>query len=245
MKIQVPEPSLVVLVGASGSGKSSFARKHFKGTEIVSSDFCRGLVSDAENDQTATDAAFEVLHLIAKKRLEARRLTVVDATNVQAEARRPLVKLAKELHVFAEAIVLDVPPKICDARNRQRPDRDFGPHVVRQQSADLRRSLRGLAREGFRHVYVLREPEEIDAVEIARQRLWTDRRDDPGPFDIIGDVHGCYDELVDLLRALGYRVEGTREAPDVRPPEGRRAFFVGDLVDRGPDSPGVLRLAMH
>ncbi|WP_437299771.1 polynucleotide kinase-phosphatase [Sorangium sp. So ce426] len=240
----VPSLSLVVLVGASGSGKSTFARAHFKPTEILSSDHYRGVVSDDENDQAASGAAFEVLHFIAGKRLASGRLAVVDATNVQADARRPLVALAREHHVLPVAIVLDMPEKLCHARNAGRPDRQFGPHVVRGQSRELRRSLKELRREGFRYVHVLSSPEEVAAATIERQRLWTDRRDERGPFDIIGDVHGCFDELVELLEALGYKLEGLPDAPRVSPPEGRRAIFLGDLVDRGPRSPDVLRLAM-
>lgn len=149
----ISELSLVVLVGVSGSGKSTFARRHFKATEILSSDVCRGLVSDDENNQAATGDAFEVLHFIARKRLAAGKLTVVDATNVQPEARKPLVQLAREFHCLPVAIVLDVPERVAHERNRSRPDRDFGPHVIRQQAAQLHRSLRGLEREGFRHVH--------------------------------------------------------------------------------------------
>ncbi|WP_437993615.1 polynucleotide kinase-phosphatase [Sorangium sp. So ce145] len=240
----VPSLSLVVLVGASGSGKSTFARAHFKPTEILSSDHYRGVVSDDENDQAASASAFEVLHFIAGKRLASGRLAVVDATNVQADARRPLVALAREHHVLPVAIVLDMPEKLCHARNAGRPDRQFGPHVVRGQSRELRRSLKELRREGFRYVHVLSSPEEVAAATIERQRLWTDRRDERGPFDIIGDVHGCFDELVELLEALGYKLEGLPDAPRASHPEGRRAIFLGDLVDRGPRSPDVLRLAM-
>ncbi|HLJ88456.1 MAG TPA: polynucleotide kinase-phosphatase, partial [Candidatus Angelobacter sp.] len=131
-----------------------------------------------------------------------------------------------------------------------RPDRQFGPHVVRNQARDLRRSLRGLEREGFRHVFVLSSPEEVDAVKVVRERLWTNLRHEHGPFDIIGDVHGCYEELVALLQSLGYRIEHKSEGsegpegPDVTVPAGRRAIFVGDLVDRGPGIPDVLRLVM-
>ncbi|WP_437871963.1 polynucleotide kinase-phosphatase [Sorangium sp. So ce363] len=240
----VPSLSLVVLIGASGSGKSTFARAHFKPTEILSSDHYRGVVSDDENDQAASGAAFEVLHFIAGKRLASGRLAVVDATNVQADARRPLVALAREHHVLPVAIVLDMPEKLCHARNAGRPDRQFGPHVVRGQSRELRRSLKELRREGFRYVHVLSSPEEVAAATIERQRLWTDRRDERGPFDIIGDVHGCFDELVELLEALGYKLEGLPDAPRASHPEGRRAIFLGDLVDRGPRSPDVLRLTM-
>src|SRR6476619_4898944 len=144
MKITVPELSFVLLIGPSGCGKSTLALKLFKLTEVLSSDYCRGLVSDNENDQTATKDAFEVLHFIARKRLAAGRLTVVDATNVQPEARKPLVALAREFHVLPVAIVLNLPDKLCHERNHSRPDRQFGPHVVRNQSQQLRRSLRGL-----------------------------------------------------------------------------------------------------
>src|SRR5438045_1835492 len=113
MQITLPELSLVVLIGASGSGKSTFARKHFKPTEALSSDFCRGLVSDDENDQAATKDAFDILHYITAKRLAAGKLVVVDATNVQPEARKPLVALAREYHCLPVAIVLDVPERVC------------------------------------------------------------------------------------------------------------------------------------
>src|SRR5438270_775352 len=216
MNLQIPELSLVVLIGPSGSGKSTFAQRHFKPTEVLSSDFCRGLVSDDENNQAATGDAFDVLHYVAAKRLAAGRLTVVDATNVQVEARRPLVELAREYHCLPVAIVLDLPEALCQERNEARPDRAFGPHVVRQQIQQLRRSLGGLRREGFRHIFVLRSPEEVEAATIERQPLWNNRKDDHGPFDIIGDVHGCFDELVELLGKLGYRVDGIhrRDAED-------------------------------
>src|SRR5439155_25479793 len=106
MNILIPELSLVVLIGVSGSGKSSFGRKHFKLTEVISSDFCRGLVSDDENDLAATKDAFEILHFIAAKRLAAGKLTVIDATNVQVDARKPLLALAREYDVLPIAIAL-------------------------------------------------------------------------------------------------------------------------------------------
>ncbi|MEJ7843104.1 MAG: polynucleotide kinase-phosphatase [Rubrobacter sp.] len=243
-EISIPELCLVVLVGASGSGKSSFAKEHFSPTEVLSSDFCRGLVSDDENDQAATKDAFEVLNFIAAKRLAAGRLVVVDATNVQREARKPLVALAREHDVLPIAIVLDLPEKLCRERNLSRPDRDFGPHVVRNQTRQLRRSLKGLKREGFRHVAVLSSPEEVAAATVGRRRLWTDRKDEAGPFDIVGDVHGCADELVELLEKLGYEVRNGEGEFEVTPPEGRQAIFLGDLVDRGPKTPDVLRLVM-
>lgn len=244
MKITIPELSLVLLVGPSGCGKSTFARQQFKSTEVLSTDYCRGLVSDNENDQTSTKEAFEVLHFIARKRLAAGRLTVIDATNVQPDSRKPLVALAREFHVMPIAIVFDFPEKLCHERNRTRPDRDFGPHVVRNQSQQLRRSIRGLEREGFRGVHVFKSPEESEGLEIERQPMWTNRRDEHGPFDIIGDVHGCFDELQELLATLGYSVEKNGDRYRVRTPEGRKAVFLGDLVDRGPKIPEVLKLVM-
>ncbi len=246
-KLKIPEPSLVLLIGPSGSGKSTFARKHFKPTEILSSDFCRGLVSDDETDQAATNDAFEVLHFIAAKRLAAGKLTVIDATNVQVEARKPLIALAREYHYLTAAIVFNMPAKLCQERNEARPDRDFKPHVVRQQSQQLRRSLRNLKREGFRNfLYVMSTPEAVEAADVERQPLWTNRTDEHGPFDIIGDIHGCFDELVELLKALGYEVSTQQNGdPLVESPHGRKAVFVGDFVDRGPKVPEVLRLVMQ
>src|SRR6516164_4246488 len=161
MKIAIPRLSLVVLVGPSGSGKSTFARRHFLPTEILSSDACRGMVSDNETDQAATNDAFAVLHFIAGKRLALGRLTVIDATNVQPEARKPLVQLARQYHCLPVAIVLNLPENLCQERNQSRIERDFGPHVVRNQKAQLRRSLRGLRKEGFRQIYVMENPEEV------------------------------------------------------------------------------------
>jgi protein phosphatase len=242
MRIDLPDPSLVVLIGPSGSGKSSFARQHFAATEVISSDVCRGLVADDENDQGATEDAFAVLQFIAGRRLAQPRLTVVDATNVQREARRPLLELARRHDLFAVAIVLDLPEEVCQARNGARPDRDFGAHVVRRQRSQLRTSLKGLRREGFHRVTVLGSPEEVDAAEVRRVPLWTDRRSEHGPFDVIGDVHGCHAELVALLAELGYELGA--DGTSATPPPGRRAVFVGDYGDRGPDTPRVLKLVM-
>ncbi|HEY2429765.1 MAG TPA: AAA family ATPase, partial [Acidimicrobiales bacterium] len=249
MTISIPKLSLVVLIGPSGSGKSTFARRHFRPTEILSSDGCRGWVSDDENDQSVTRDAFEVLRFVAAKRLALGRLTVIDATNVQPEARKPLVELARQYHCLPVAVVLDMPERTCQERNRGRPDRDFGPHVVRNQSSQLRRSLRGLRKEGFRHVFVMETPEEVEAAAVERVPLWNDRRDEHGPFDIIGDVHGCCDELEELLRRLGYEVAAYAPGmpaliagPAYVHPEGRKAVFLGDLVDRGPRILDTVRL---
>ncbi len=249
MKISIPELCLVALIGPSGSGKSTFAATHFMPTEVVSSDACRAMVADDSNDQAATPDAFALLNFITATRLRAGRLTVIDATSVQTQARKSLVELAREHDCLPAAIVLNIPEALCLARNESRPDRQFGARVVRQQASQLRRSIRGLKREGFRYVYVLNSPEEVAAVTIERAPLWTNRQNEKGPFDIVGDVHGCFEELVLLLERLGYqlaaRVGGDGETGySVTHPEGRKAVFVGDLVDRGPGVTNVLKLVM-
>ncbi|MFG3295365.1 polynucleotide kinase-phosphatase [Streptomyces sp. NPDC048179] len=235
--LPVTDLSLVVLVGASGSGKSTFARRHFKPTEVISSDFCRGLVSDDENDQSATKDAFDVLHYIAGKRLAAGRRTVVDATSVQQESRKQLVDLARTYDVLPIAIVLDVPEEVCAERNAARTDRaDMPRRVIQRHVRELRRSVKHLEREGFRKVHILRGVEEAESATVVTEKRFNDLTHLTGPFDIVGDIHGCASELESLLAKLGY-ADGVH-------PDGRTAVFVGDLVDRGPDSPGVLRRVM-
>jgi len=245
-RLPVTDVSLVVLIGTSGSGKSTFAARHFRPTQVISSDYCRGLVSDDENDQAASADAFDVLHYIVGKRLAAGRLTVVDATNVQPESRKQLIALARSHDVLPIAIVLDVPAEVCVARNKVRPDRQLPAHVIPRQQRELRRSLKGLEREGFRKVHVLRGVPEIESAEIVPEKRYNDLRHLTGPFDIVGDIHGCRSELETLLVRLGYTLTRDEQGRpvDAAHPEGRTAVFVGDLVDRGPDSPGVLRLVM-
>ncbi len=250
MKLTLPELALVLLIGPSGSGKSTFARKHFRSTEILSSDFFRALVSDDETNQAASGDAFELLHLVASKRLANGRFTVIDATNIQLDARRPLMRLAYRFHVFPVAIIFDLPEDICQARNQVRPDRQVPPRVVRSHVEQLHRFLDRLPNEGFHTIFRLQTPQEADAVMVLREPLSVNRKWDSGPFDIIGDVHGCGNELRTLLLELGYTVTEIPQPNghtdyEVTPPPGRKAIFLGDLVDRGPDTPGVLRLAMH
>ncbi|HEY3811619.1 MAG TPA: polynucleotide kinase-phosphatase [Caulobacteraceae bacterium] len=246
--LEIPDFALVVLIGASGSGKSTFAARHFKPTEIVSSDECRALVIDDASDQSISADAFDLARSIVDKRLKHRRLTVVDATNVRAADRKFWIELARRWHALPVAIVLDPGPEACFERNKLRPDRPFGFAVVQRMTSEIRRGLRGLQREGFRQVWKLGDAAAIEAAAVERRPLWTDKRDDHGPFDIIGDVHGCAEELEALLEKLGYAVAWSEErgerAVTVTPPQGRKAVFLGDLVDRGPNSPDALRIAM-
>lgn len=239
-EIRLPEPGLVVLCGASGSGKSTFARRHFAPTEVVSSDQCRALVGDDETDQTVTGEAFDLLHTIVRKRLEIGRLTVVDATNTKTPDRKSLVQLARRTDLMATAIVFDLPLALCVERNEARQDRQTPRHAIKRQHETLRRNARRLRKEGFTRTYTIGSADELDAVRVLRTKLWCDRRDDTGPFDIIGDVHGCHAELVDLLDRLGYDVG----AHPIAHPDRRQAVFVGDLVDRGPGVAEVLDVVM-
>jgi protein phosphatase len=251
--IEIPELALVALIGASGSGKSTFARQHFQSTEVLSSDFFRGLVSDDENDQAATPDAFDSLYYLLAKRLARGKLTVVDATNVRTEDRKRLVEHARKYHCFAVAIVVDTPERICQDRNHQRPDRAFGSHVVHRQIAELKRGLRGLEREGFRHVHILNGAHDAETrdVEVRRVPLWNNKKEENGPFDIFGDIHGCAEELRALLRNLGWepydleQPESPWGTESWRHPSGRRAIFLGDLVDRGPQVLDSIRIARN
>ncbi|MFO0558851.1 MAG: polynucleotide kinase-phosphatase [Polyangiales bacterium] len=246
MKLVVPEPSLVLMVAPSGAGKSTFAKTHFRPTEVLSSDALRGWVSDDETNQEASADAFAVLNTIADRRLARGLLTVIDATNVQADSRKPLVALARKHHVYVVAIVLDVDVDVCVERNKSRPDRSFGARVVRGQHERMRQSLRKLDDEGVRYVYRLEGPEAIASAEVVRERLRCDLRAMSGPFDVIGDVHGCADELVELIEQLGYEVKGQGLDAVVEPhSEGRTLVFLGDLVDRGPRVADTLALVMN
>ncbi|MER8368343.1 polynucleotide kinase-phosphatase [Mesorhizobium sp. M1378] len=246
--LTIPDFALVVLIGSTGSGKSTFAAKHFLPTEIISSDQCRALISDDETDQDVSADAFDLVREIAGKRLKHRRLGVIDATNVRAADRKAWIELARKWHALPVAVVLDPGVEVCVARNAVRADRPFGAGVAQRMTTEIRKGLGGLQREGFRQVWKLTSEASIDAAEVSRQPLWTDKRDDHGPFDIIGDIHGCSDELHILLARLGYSIAWSEHQGDrtviVVPPEGRKIVFVGDLVDRGPNSPDVLRIAM-
>ena len=243
MRIEIPELCVVALVGVSSSGKSTFSKTHFKPTETLSSDYFRSLISDDENNQQVTSQAFETLYYVASRRLELGKLTVIDATNVQKHARAGVLRLAKEQNCLAVAIVFNIPEKIIRERNANRPDRNLAGNIISRQADQLRQSLKQLQKEGFRYVYILSSEEEIADAKIVRVPLWNDKKEETGPFDIIGDIHGCFDELCELLTKMNYEVDC--ENFTAKHPEGRRAVFLGDLCDRGPKNIEVLRLVMN
>src|SRR5262245_32827723 len=244
--VDIPDFSLVVLIGATGSGKSTFARKHFKPTEIISSDYARGLVSNDENDQGVSADAFDLVRAIAEKRLKNRKLTVIDATNVRASERKQWAEVARRCHALPVATVPAVDVDTCHERNKLRPNRQFSAAVPQRMIGEIRRGLRGLEKEGFRKVAHLKGVAAIDAATLTRTPLWTDKRSLTGPFDIIGDVHGCAEELIEVLDRLGYHIRWVERpgglACQIDRMHERMAVFVGDLVDRGPKSPDVLRI---
>lgn len=241
MRIELPEFSLILLAGPGSAGKTTFAGKHFLPTQVLSSDVFRGMVCDDENEQSVTKDAFELLYHAAEKRLEHRRTTVIDATNLQRSDRHKMIALAKAQNVHAAVIVLNLPEGVIRERNLARKDRRLPEAVLKSQLAALRFSMRKFKKEGFRFVYVLDSEDEIENAEIVYTKLWSDKKEEHGPFDIIGDVHGCFDELTELLGKLGYE---PGEDGIYRHACGRRAVFVGDLCDRGPKNVDVLRLVM-
>ena len=243
MEITIPTRCLVLMIGVSGSGKSSFAAKHFLNTEIVSSDRCRAFVCDDEADQSVNKAAFEVVSLIASKRLAADRLTVIDATNLVRDHRKVFIELARRTATPVIAIVLDLPLEVCQNRQNGRP-RKVSAARVGKQVRQLHHGLGNMDREGIERVYNLTSEEQVQAATVLKKTPHTVTMAEQGPFDIIGDVHGCYQELVLLLEKCGYVVHAEGQRPRLTHARGRRPIFLGDLVDRGPASPAALRLAM-
>lgn len=247
MNINIPELSLVLLIGPSSCGKSTFAKKHFLQTEVISSDYCRALVSDGESNDSTKDA-FDVLHFITEKRLKRGKLTVIDATNVQSHSRKSLIEIAKKYHCFVVAIVFDIPENVLKERHKSRNDRNFGFNVIINQRIDMKKSFGMLKKEGIKFIYTLENIEDIENAIITKQLLFNNKKTELGPFDIIGDIHGCFDELKELLEKLNYIIEKTEDEENygfkITHPKNRKLIFLGDLVDRGEKVVDVLKLVM-
>jgi protein phosphatase len=169
MIVRVPAGALVVLIGPSSSGKSTFAARRFPPTEVLSSDAFRALVADDENDQAATPDAFELLHRVLDRRLRRRRVSVVDATNVERSARRELLTLARSRRAPTVAVVLDVPLAVCLARNERRGERRIPEAALRRQHARMERSLAALTGEGFGAVFRLEGVDEVEGSVVSRE----------------------------------------------------------------------------
>ncbi|QVK17433.1 metallophosphoesterase [Mycoplasmatota bacterium] len=244
MRIKIPKFSLVILIGPSSSGKTTFAKNHFKDSEIISSGYCRYLLSDDENNQTVSKEAFELMLYLIDKRLSLRKLTVVDATNVLENTRYKLLELAKKHHCLTVAIVFNMSEWICYHRNKLRKDRDLEEKIIKYQYNQMQYSLMNLKKEGLNYVYIMNSIDDVMKTKIYETPLYCDKSDEKGPFDIIGDIHGCYDELVSLLQKLGYQIDIQDDKYEIYHPEGRKVIFLGDLVDRGPKIVEVLKLVM-
>lgn len=243
MLIEIPDFCVVALVGPSGSGKSHLARRLFREDEVLSSDYFRKLVCGDEASQAATEDAFDCLYHVAGKRLDRRKLTVIDATNLSKWARSKALDFARDNNCFCVAIVCNIPENDCLLNNCARGERQTPKNVIVRQCDEMRQTLRSIKKESFRQIHVLNSIQEADLLEIKRMPLWPDLTSEHGPFDIIGDVHGCYSELCALLRKLGYKVSENDFA--AQHPQGRKAVFLGDLCDRGPANMSVLRLVMN
>lgn len=163
------DPSLVLLVGASGSGKSTFAAKHFKPYEVVSSDRCREMITDDAADQSVTPAAFNLVRYLAHCRIQAGRSAVVDATNVQVPARARMIRMAARRHVPISAIVFTVPLQTCLERNARRSERTVPEEAIATQVQALNDSIPAIRVEGYAQLLVLDSPASIDALRIVRR----------------------------------------------------------------------------
>src|SRR5262245_28906429 len=170
MNLTLPDPSLILLIGPSGAGKSTFAGRFFQPTEIVSSDHCRGLISDDESNQNVNSEAFGLLHHITRLRLSLGRLTVIDATNLKYQARRPLLRIARHHQLPVVAIVLDISLEICLAHNRTRPYRSVGEDAIKQHVSELSLAMTRLEHEGYQNIFVLDE-NQIEGATIERKAV--------------------------------------------------------------------------
>ncbi|MEM6272533.1 MAG: polynucleotide kinase-phosphatase [Bacteroidota bacterium] len=248
MKIELPEYCLVILIGAHGVGKSQFAERFFSPTEVLSLNQFRSMVGDQSPSEAADADAHEALSYVLEKRLKNNCLTVIDAVNARQSDRQRYRRLAKKYYAELVAVVLDLPESVLRERLTSASPQTRTAAELRKQVADLQKNIGRLKSEGIRRVHHLRSVAEIDALQITRRRMHSNFRTETGPFDIIGDVHGCREELIELLKKLGYTVApgGIQMGiyDEVTPPSGRKALFVGDIVDRGPDSPGALKLVM-
>lgn len=225
--ISMPRTTLLVLCGVPGCGKSTFAWRYFKHSAIVSSDQCRVMVSDSETNMAASSEAFRLFSHIIERRLSLGRFTVADSTALTKRARRDLLRIGRKYGFNVTLLIFDLPEDVCLARNAGR-ERRVIEAVIAGMLQDLRRTIKSARDEGFDNVHIISEADTINssfAIKVNSHEVTL-----PGPFDIIGDVHGCYDELVMLLQKLGYR----KRFNYYTHPAARKAVFLGDLTDRGP-----------
>jgi len=233
--ISLPRTTLLVLCGTPGCGKSTFASRYFRETMIVSSDQCRLLVSDSETNMAASKEAFKLFRFTIERRLSLGRFTVADSTAITRQARGELLHIGRKYGFNTTLLIFNIPEDVCQARNAGR-DRRVVRSVITRMQKMLRQTLHVVHNEGFDNVHVISEEDLNNTafeIEIRDYEVTL-----PGPFDIIGDIHGCFDELTMLLDKLGYRNRSNYYTH----PAGRKAVFPGDLTDRGPRSMDSFRL---
>lgn len=229
-KIIIYNPSLVLIVGVSGY-ESAFAMQHFDATTILSLEQRSGL-----NQHNFT---LDPLYCAVKERLQKAKLTVVDTTNMAPEQCKSLIQLARQYHILPSIIVLNIPLK-----DYTKEENHANTKAVSLKHKQLEQFIKYLKKShNLVALHVLNAIAVVHTVHIECQPIWTDKSSEEGPFDIIGDIHGCFDETKQLLEKLGYRIQ-KNDQYKVTHPENRKIIFVGDLVDRGPNSVEVLRLVM-
>ncbi|MDF9408080.1 MAG: Bis(5'-nucleosyl)-tetraphosphatase PrpE (asymmetrical) [Pelotomaculum sp. PtaB.Bin013] len=225
--ISLPGTTLLVLCGTPGCGKSTFASRYFRETMIVSSDQCRFLVSDSETNMAASREAFKLFRFTIERRLSLGRFTVADSTAITRQSRGELLRIGRKYGFNITLLIFNIPEDVCLARNAGR-ERRVVRSVIAKMRQMLQRTLRDAHNEGFDNVYIITEGDLNNPAFRINIRNYEVTL--PGPFDIIGDIHGCFDELTMLLDKLGYRNRSNHYAH----PACRKAVFLGDLTDRGP-----------
>jgi protein phosphatase len=234
MNIEIPEFCIVVLIGASGSGKSTFAGRFFNEEEILSSDRFRWMITGNEANQESSKDAFSILHLTLAFRLKRRLLCVVDATNTTPASRESIFAIAKKYNTEVYAFVFDFSFEECYLRNLQRA-RVVPDYVIQKQIDDIQSY--NLDEEHFRSIITFHSIEELNSCDITRRKMFSNKTD-VTMVDMIGDIHGCFVELIELVEQLGYTIskkpEGSFYTYSISHPENRRLVFLGDLIDRGP-----------
>lgn len=237
--IVLPGPVLVVLCGISGSGKSSFARDNFSPTQIVSTDDCRAMLSDDASDQRISGRAFDLFHWIIAERLRLGRVTVADSTALTKRARAVLLKLARENGRPAVLLLFDTDVNDCVKRDELRVQ-PVGRPIIEAQHAKFRKALTDIQAEGWDEVITVQTGAGTKEAPHVRFGSF-DLRHERGPFDVIGDVHGCTDELLELVSLLGYK----SDEDGISHPHGRKLIFLGDIADRGPKNAEAFSLVMN
>lgn len=252
MGIVLPYAGIVLLVGTSNSGKSTFLKKLIENkqilpSEVVSSDDFRILVSDSdfidwtqkprdESDslynqyQKISEEAFSLMDLTIEKRCKLNKLTFVDATNLFSEDRKKYITIARKHHVPIVAIVMDVEQDVLLERDKIR-DTPRGKQKINQQYQTFKRERRFIKKEGYLATYFILN--NTDYIEIIRKSNNPIEIEVKNGIDIIGDIHGCYQEFLKLLVKLGYEIN---EKGYYVHPAGRKFLSLGDIMSRGPKS---------